>query len=79
MRERFDHILTHETTFKNSKDERKGEAIADVVWDEAFLCPKAKDALFSKARTNLRATHFDAIFLLEEIDNSGTEINFTGV
>jgi hypothetical protein len=61
------------------KDERKGKVIADVVWGKAFLGSKAKDALFSKARTNLRATHFDAIYLLEEIDKSGAEMKFTGV
>jgi hypothetical protein len=52
MRERFDHIFTHDAMFKKLKDEGKGNIIADVVWDEAFLGSKAKDALFSKARTN---------------------------
>jgi chromosome segregation ATPase len=79
MRERFDHIFTHDAKFKKLKDERKGKVIADVVWDEALLGSKAKDALFSKASTNLRATHFDTIFLLEEIDKSGAEMNRTGV
>jgi hypothetical protein len=67
MRERFDHIFTHDATFKFLKDERKGKVIADVIWDEVFLGSKAKDALFSKARTNLRATHFDANFYLRKL------------
>jgi hypothetical protein len=48
MRERFGHIFSHDATFKNLKDERKGKVIAAVVWDKAFLGSKAKDALFSK-------------------------------
>jgi nicotinamide mononucleotide adenylyltransferase len=65
MREHFDHIFTHDATFKNLKDERKGKVIVDVFWDKAFLDSKAKDALISKVSTNLRATHFDLNFLLE--------------
>jgi hypothetical protein len=79
MRKRFDHIVAYDATFKKLKDERKGKVITDVVWGEAFLGSKAKDALFSKSRTDLCATHFDANFLLEEIDKSEAEMNFTGV
>jgi hypothetical protein len=60
------------------KDERKGKIIADVDWDKAFLGAKAKDALFLKSCTELRATHFETKFLLDNIDKSGAEMNFTG-
>jgi hypothetical protein len=75
----FNHIFTHDATFKSLKDERKDKVIADIIWDNLFLGSKAKVALFSKAHTDLCATHFDANFLLEEIDKSGAKMNFTGL
>jgi hypothetical protein len=78
MRERLNHILTHDATFKNLKHEKKGNIFAYVVYDGDFLNSQSKNALFKKARNELRETHFDATFLLEEIDKSGAEMNFTG-
>jgi hypothetical protein len=77
MCERLDHLFTQEATFKNLKNERKGKVMADVVWDTGFLDAEAKHALFMKARAELRETHFDALFILEEIDKSGAKMNFT--
>jgi hypothetical protein len=70
MRERLNHILTHDVTFRNLKHENKGDILADVVYDGDFLNSQSKSVLFKKARDELRETHFDATFLLEEIDIS---------
>jgi hypothetical protein len=67
MRERLNHILSHDATFKNLKQEKKGNILADVVYDGDFLNSQSKNALFKKARDKLRETHFNATFLLEEI------------
>jgi hypothetical protein len=77
MRERLNHILTHDATFKNLKHEKKGNILADVVYDGDFLNSQSKNVLFKKARDELRETHFDATFLLKEIDKSGAEMSFT--
>jgi hypothetical protein len=80
MRERLNHILNHDATFKNLKHEKKRNILADVVYDGDILNSKSKNASFKKARDELRETHFDATFLLEEgkIDKSRAEMNFTG-
>jgi hypothetical protein len=36
MRKRLNHILTRDTTFKNLKHEKKGNILADVVYDDLF-------------------------------------------
>jgi hypothetical protein len=68
MRERLNHILTHDATFKNLKHEKNGNILADVVYDGHLLNSQSKNALFEKARDELRETHFNATFLLVEID-----------
>jgi hypothetical protein len=78
MRERPNHILTHDATFKNLKHEKKGNLLADVVYDGDFLNSQSNNALFKKARDELREAHFGATFLLEEIDKLGAEMNCTG-
>jgi hypothetical protein len=65
MRERLDRILTHAATFKNLKHEKKGDILVDIVHDGDFLNSQSKNALFKKARDELRDTHFNATFLLE--------------
>jgi hypothetical protein len=64
MRERLNHSLTHDATFKNLKHENKGNIFADVVYNGDFLNSQSKNALFKKAIDELHETHFDAIFLL---------------
>jgi hypothetical protein len=64
--------------FKSLRNPRKGELVADVMWEDNSLDAEAKQALFSKARPEIRETHFDAQLLLAEIDKSGAEMNFTG-
>jgi hypothetical protein len=78
MRERLNHVFIHDATFKNLKHEKKGDILVGVVYDGDFLNSQSKNALFKKAADELRETHFDATFLLEEIDKPGAEMNFTG-
>jgi hypothetical protein len=73
MRERLNHILNHDARFKNLKHEKKGNILADVFYDGNFLNSQSKNALFKKARDELRETHFEATFLLEELDKSGAK------
>jgi hypothetical protein len=44
MRERLNHILTHDATFKNLKHEKKGNILADVVYAGDFLNSQSKNA-----------------------------------
>jgi hypothetical protein len=78
MRERLNHILTHDEMFKNLKNNKKGNTVSNVIYDGNFFDSQSKNALFKKAREELHETHFDANFLVEEIYKYGAKMNFTG-
>jgi hypothetical protein len=37
MRGRLNHSLARDATFNNLKNEKKGNIVADVIWDGDFL------------------------------------------